>query len=112
MALAGAAWSAAFDSDDVSAIMGTPPKNPKVLRLKRLGPDGSIYIRRTDCGLNEEGPHVRAALLFLTVYLYCRRLGKTQMALSKVYFWGVSCFDDWRCWFWVGRKELDKVFGC
>src|ERR1035438_996078 len=44
MALAGAAWLAASDSDDVSAIMGTPPISPKVVRLKRLGPDGSIYI--------------------------------------------------------------------
>jgi hypothetical protein len=59
----------------------------------------------------------KAASLWLaafsfTLLLKYTRLGKTQMALSKVYFWGVSCFDDWRCWFWVGRKELDKVFGC
>jgi hypothetical protein len=35
---------------------------------------------------------VCAALLFLTVYLYCRRLGKTQMACLRIFY--LVCFVD------------------
>src|ERR1035441_5607563 len=91
MALAGAAWSAALDSDDVSAIMGTPPKSSKVLRLKRLV-RMEVYTSADGCGLKARGPHVCAALLFLTVYLYSRRLRKTQMACLRIFY--LVCFVD------------------